>query len=56
VISVQDIFNFLAAYLAGEFRADFNGSEAISVQESSTSLGVFQRLPLARPPIKLTAP
>lgn len=32
-VSVQDIFDFLAAYFAGEFRSDINASMSITVQD-----------------------
>ncbi len=33
VVSVQDIFDFLAGWFAGDARADFNGAGGISVQD-----------------------
>ncbi len=40
-VSVQDIFDFLAAYFAGESAADFNGSGGISVQDIFDYLGAY---------------
>jgi hypothetical protein len=41
VISVQDIFDFLSAYFAGNTRADINGSGAISVQDIFDFLSAY---------------
>lgn len=40
-VSVQDIFDFLAAYFAGQPSADFNGSGTISVQDIFDFLGAY---------------
>jgi hypothetical protein len=40
-ISVQDIFDFLAAYFAADPRADFNASGAISVQDIFDYLAAY---------------
>jgi probable HAF family extracellular repeat protein len=39
--SVQDIFDFLAAYFDGQFRADFNGSGNLSVQDIFDFLAAY---------------
>lgn len=41
VLSVQDIFDFLATYFAGEFDADFNGSMSLSVQDIFDFLAAY---------------
>ncbi len=41
VVSVQDIFDFLAAYFATDPRADFNRSGAISVQDIFDYLAAY---------------
>jgi hypothetical protein len=41
LLSVQDIFDFLASYFAGEFRADFNGSMTLSVQDIFDFLAAY---------------
>jgi hypothetical protein len=41
VVSVQDIFDFLAGYFAGEACADFNGSGTISVQDIFDFLAAY---------------
>jgi hypothetical protein len=41
VLGVQDIFDFLAAYFNGEFRADFNGSGNVSVQDIFNFLAAY---------------
>jgi hypothetical protein len=38
---VQDIFDFLAAYFAGNPRADFNHSTTISVQDIFDFLAAY---------------
>jgi hypothetical protein len=38
---VQDIFDFLTAYFAGDLRADFNHSGAISVQDIFDFLAAY---------------
>jgi hypothetical protein len=40
-VSVQDIFDFLAAYFAGDPRSDVNGSGAISVQDIFDFLSAY---------------
>jgi hypothetical protein len=40
-VSVQDIFDFLAAYFSGDPRADFNTSGAVSVQDIFDFLGAY---------------
>ena len=40
-VSVQDIFDFLAAYFEGDVRADFNASGAISVQDIFDYLAAY---------------
>lgn len=40
-VSVQDIFDFLAAYFGGDPRADFNASGAISVQDIFDFLAAY---------------
>jgi len=40
-VSVQDIFDFLAAYFAGDLRTDFNGSGALSVQDIFDFLAAY---------------
>jgi hypothetical protein len=40
-LSVQDIFDFLAAYFSGDPRADFNGSGVISVQDIFDFLAAY---------------
>jgi hypothetical protein len=40
-VSVQDIFDMLAAYFSGDSRADFNGSGTISVQDIFDLLAAF---------------
>jgi hypothetical protein len=39
--SVQDIFDFLAAYFSGNPRADINGSGAVSVQDIFDFLAAY---------------
>ena len=39
--TVQDIFDFLAAWFASDARADFNGAGGISVQDIFDFLGVW---------------
>jgi hypothetical protein len=41
VLSVQDIFDFLAAYFGNDPRADFNGSGSISVQDIFDFLAAY---------------
>jgi hypothetical protein len=41
VVSVQDIFDFLAAFFGGESDADFNGSGVISVQDIFDYLAAY---------------
>jgi hypothetical protein len=41
VVSVQDIFDFLAAYFASDPAADFNGSGAVSVQDIFDYLAAY---------------
>jgi hypothetical protein len=40
-LSVQDIFDFLAAFFAGEFNADFNHSMTITVQDIFDFLAAY---------------
>jgi probable HAF family extracellular repeat protein len=40
-VSVQDIFDFLADYFAGEFDADFNNSHTLSVQDIFDFLAAY---------------
>jgi hypothetical protein len=40
-ISVQDIFDFLAAYFANDLHADFNGSGGLSVQDIFDFLAAY---------------
>ncbi|MCC6320591.1 MAG: hypothetical protein IT438_04045 [Phycisphaerales bacterium] len=40
-VSVQDIFDFLAAYFSNDPRADFNNSGAISVQDIFDYLAAY---------------
>jgi hypothetical protein len=40
-VSVQDIFDFLATYFAGNLRADFNGSATLSVQDIFDFLAAY---------------
>ena len=41
IVSVQDIFDFLAAYFEGDQRADWNGSCAITVQDIFDFLAAY---------------
>lgn len=41
VVSVQDIFDFLAAYFANDIRADFNRSTEVSVQDIFDFLAAY---------------
>jgi hypothetical protein len=40
-VSVQDIFDFLSGYFAGDAEADFNGTGGISVQDIFDFLAAF---------------
>lgn len=40
-ISVQDLFDFLVSYFAGEARADFNGVDGLSVQDVFDFLAAY---------------
>jgi hypothetical protein len=40
-VTVQDIFDFLAAYFAGDTRADFNGAGGITVQDIFDFLAAY---------------
>ncbi len=40
-VSVQDIFDFLAAYFGGEITADFNGNGQVSVQDIFDYLAAY---------------
>jgi hypothetical protein len=40
-VSVQDIFDFLSAYFAGQFTADFNHSMSITVQDIFDFLAAY---------------
>ena len=40
-ITVQDLFDYLAAYFAGDLRADINGSGALTVQDIFDYLAAF---------------
>jgi hypothetical protein len=40
-VTVQDIFDFLAGFFAGDMRADFNGSGTLSVQDIFDFLAAF---------------
>ncbi len=41
ILSVQDIFDFLAAYFAGQFFADFNHSNSLTVQDIFDFLAAY---------------
>ena len=41
VVSVQDIFDFLADYFAGSLRADYNNSGTLSVQDIFDFLAIY---------------
>jgi hypothetical protein len=40
-VTVQDIFDFLAAYFAGGITGDFNGAGGISVQDIFDFLAAY---------------
>ena len=40
-ITVQDIFDFLAGYFAGDLQADFNGSGGLGVQDIFDFLAAY---------------
>lgn len=40
-VSIQDVFDFLAAYFAADPRADFNADGAVSVQDVLDYLGAY---------------
>jgi hypothetical protein len=40
-VSVQDVFDFLAAYFSGDARADFNGAGGVSVQDIFDFLAAY---------------
>lgn len=42
-LSMQDVFDFLAAYFAGDFAADFNGSGSVTVQDVFDFLAAYFR-------------
>ena len=40
-VTVQDVFDFLAAWFAGSARADFNGDNTVSVQDIFDFLAAY---------------